>query len=231
MSISLTPLTTDLNAHQNLPAQPSLSSNELKVAWDKPVNDIKTYINSTMIPEVQTKVGSEIATNLQAAKNYTDSEIGALSFSAENISYDNTGTGLTADDVQGAVNELKSNEDSLGTRITDLESDTTPSKVTLTAASGSSITRQNVFTIGDVVFIQFSGTTSISSYGTKTLCTLPEGLRPSSTRYIQANGTDSDRNYGVFIDATISTDGTVKITNPHSMGINLFQVYGFYVKN
>lgn len=43
----------DVNAHQNLPDQPTLSSAELKQAWDKPANDIKDYINNILVDGIQ----------------------------------------------------------------------------------------------------------------------------------------------------------------------------------
>ena len=43
----------DVNAHQNLPDQPTLSSDELKQAWDKPANDIKDYINNILVDGIQ----------------------------------------------------------------------------------------------------------------------------------------------------------------------------------
>lgn len=43
----------DVNAHQNLPDQPTLSSAELKQAWDKPANDIKNYINNILVDGIQ----------------------------------------------------------------------------------------------------------------------------------------------------------------------------------
>ena len=67
--MNLTPLTTDLNAHQNLADQPTLTASELKVAWDKPANDIKTYINNVLIPELNSfasSVSAEVTTKLQA---------------------------------------------------------------------------------------------------------------------------------------------------------------------
>ena len=43
----------DVNAHQNLSDQPTLSSDELKQAWDKPANDIKDYINNILVDGIQ----------------------------------------------------------------------------------------------------------------------------------------------------------------------------------
>lgn len=51
-NIKIPKLTADLNIHQNLEDQPTMSASELKEAWDKPVNDIKDYINNTLIKAI-----------------------------------------------------------------------------------------------------------------------------------------------------------------------------------
>ena len=107
MSLNLPELTADVNAHQNLPDQPTLSANELKQAWDQPSSDIKTYINNTLIPQIESQVTSEITNGVNTAKAYTDSAVGGIDLDADNIDYDNTSSGMTADDVQDAIDELK----------------------------------------------------------------------------------------------------------------------------
>ena len=71
--MSIPKFTVDVNAHQNLPDQPSLNSAQLKQAWDKPANDIKNYINNTLVDAIddaiETITGSidtARATKLQA---------------------------------------------------------------------------------------------------------------------------------------------------------------------
>ncbi len=56
MSVKIPKLTADLNAHQNLEDQPTLSASELKSAWDKPVNDIKDYINDVLIDGINSAI-------------------------------------------------------------------------------------------------------------------------------------------------------------------------------
>ena len=84
MSIQLPKLTDDLNAHQNLPDQPTLSSSGLKIAWDKPANDIKTYINNILLPSIESALDplddldDNINSKIQAkwqARYYVGSEI------------------------------------------------------------------------------------------------------------------------------------------------------------
>ena len=115
MSINLPELTADVNAHQNLPHQPTMSANELKQAWDQPASDIKTYLNGLLIPQIQTQVGSEIASGVADAKSYTDTAVGGISQAAADISFDNTGTGMSSTNVQNAIGELKTGLSSTNT--------------------------------------------------------------------------------------------------------------------
>lgn len=55
-NIKIPKLTADLNIHQNLEDQPTLSSSELKEVWDKPVNDIKDYINNILIKAIDNAI-------------------------------------------------------------------------------------------------------------------------------------------------------------------------------
>lgn len=71
--MSIPKFTVDVNAHQNLADQPALNSTQLKQAWDKPANDIKDYINNTLVDAIddaiETITGSidtAITTKLQA---------------------------------------------------------------------------------------------------------------------------------------------------------------------
>lgn len=77
----------DVNAHQNLPDQPTLSSAELKQAWDKPANDIKNYINNILVDGIQDaidqvtgSIDTALTTKLQTIYPvgrviYTESEV------------------------------------------------------------------------------------------------------------------------------------------------------------
>ena len=54
--IKIPKLTADLNIHQSLEDQPTLSASELKLAWDKPANDIKDYINNVLIEGINNAI-------------------------------------------------------------------------------------------------------------------------------------------------------------------------------
>lgn len=54
--IKIPKLTADLNIHQRLEDQPTLSASELKQAWDKPANDIKDFINDVLIERINNAI-------------------------------------------------------------------------------------------------------------------------------------------------------------------------------
>lgn len=61
--MSLTKLTENLNNHQSLPDKPALTSQELKILFDKAGNDIKTYLNTILTAEIDTLIS-----NIQSGK-------------------------------------------------------------------------------------------------------------------------------------------------------------------
>lgn len=107
MSINLTKLTADLNAHQNLDNQPSLSASELKMAWDKPANDIKTYINSTLIEEIQNKAVDSATVNALIAAEVETIQ-GLISAINTRLGTDETNIGNNAAAITGLQNSLNS---------------------------------------------------------------------------------------------------------------------------
>lgn len=54
--IKIPKLTADLNIHQSLEDQPTLSASELKQVWDKPANDIKDFINDVLIEGINSAI-------------------------------------------------------------------------------------------------------------------------------------------------------------------------------
>lgn len=57
MSITLPLFTDDVNIHQTLADQPTMTATELKQAWDSPASAIKTYLNTVLIPAIETELG------------------------------------------------------------------------------------------------------------------------------------------------------------------------------
>ena len=60
MGIQIDKLTENLNIHQSLPDQPSLSAQDLKKEWDKPANIIKDYINNILVEGINKSLSNEL---------------------------------------------------------------------------------------------------------------------------------------------------------------------------
>lgn len=58
--MQLTKLNDNLNIHQSLPDNPTLTADELKKKFDEGVNIIKKYLNDLFIPELESSVPKEI---------------------------------------------------------------------------------------------------------------------------------------------------------------------------
>lgn len=80
---NLTTLTDNLNVHQNLPDAPTQSASELKVKFDEAANKIKTYINETLVDELNT-----ILTSLQNGETTLGEAITAVSGVANQAALD-----------------------------------------------------------------------------------------------------------------------------------------------
>ena len=57
MSIQLPLFTDDVNIHQSMADQPTMTASELKIAWDSPASAIKTYLNTLLIPAIEEELG------------------------------------------------------------------------------------------------------------------------------------------------------------------------------
>ena len=58
--MSIPKLTENLNIHQSLPDQPTMTTAELKQEWDKAPNIIKDYINDILIEEVESEINESV---------------------------------------------------------------------------------------------------------------------------------------------------------------------------
>lgn len=227
--MNLTKLTADLNAHQNLPAQPSMSSNELKAAWDKPVDDIKTYINSTLTEEIGTQVATDIASSLASAKDYTDQQIEGIDLSAENVSYDNTQSHMTADNVQEGIDELRSNITSvnsavtnLGTRVTNLENGSgIIKKNNIVTISNGTTDYQEAIIQNGLIHLFVNVKSSNVGTGKIVVGTLASGYRPSTNIKRKVNcGSNAGGGSSWFSDLYLNTGGTIQIDNQTNFAVN-----------
>ena len=94
--MALTKLTNNLNIHQSLPDQPTLTATELKQKFDEAADTIKTYINSTLTPQIDTLI--------TALQNKDTSLTNALTTAQATLSQAVSDIST----IQGTLNGLKS---------------------------------------------------------------------------------------------------------------------------
>lgn len=70
--MSIPKLTENLNIHQSLPDQPTMTAEELKQEWDKAPNLIKDYINNLLIDGVEKEIANMTSTMETLTKSLYD---------------------------------------------------------------------------------------------------------------------------------------------------------------
>jgi len=183
--MSLTKLTANLNAHQNKPDKPSDTAEKLKQDFDKPVNDIKDYINNILTSEIDGKFATDeqnIATNTQNIATNTQN----IATNTQNIS-----------DIQTNI------------------ADTGWQEATITnnnfkKYSDLDINSPKYRRIGNIVELRgvLQAVNKIPANASPTyFLTLPEGYRPSSNIFRICQGSSTNRWL-----LTIEHDGRVGIS-------------------
>ena len=168
------------------------------VATDKSLVGLTTAVNNISTSGMSDTTGQAINNTLgtlmtnttgQAINTTLQSLVGAILPSANNVSFDNTGTGMSASNVQGAIEE-----------------------VVTTSTVDTGITGVIARKCGNVVQLTISGNITASTAGWVTLGTLPVGLRPNMN-YL---GAAFDNNMASFASSSytnlnITTTGEIKI--------------------
>lgn len=213
MSISLTKLTADVNAHQNLDNQPSLSASELKTAWDKPANDIKNYINNTLIEDLQTKVlgSTEINALINSALETITSAIATIN---GRLTTDEGNIGSNA----SAITALQGSLNSLTGRVSTLENTSGGSRTSTAYGLKAGITQTKDFEDttkkNGQVWMYVNVLNAEIPSGSKEVATIAEGYRPSTTIKRKVNcGSNTGGGNSWFSDLYIYTNGSVVIDN------------------
>ena len=87
MAVNLTNLTANVNNIQGLSDRPNIAdgitAQELKALFDKAASDIKTYINGTLIPELEYQL-NQMVTDVYT-KSQIDSQMSSVNDSITNI--------------------------------------------------------------------------------------------------------------------------------------------------
>ena len=188
--------TENVNVHQSLPDQPTLTATELKKKWDEGASKIKAFINETLIPALNEQLSEELEAQRESILNEVNGLLNALK-----STYD---TKFTS--VNNSITTINNNISSLTTKVNNAGTATTAS---VTMGSEMTRTYEHTYKVGSVVHSRVEMNTGISGNQTVTLFTLPSGYRPSSNRkstVLWANG-DFDGRY----NATIYTNGAVQI--------------------
>ena len=210
--------TENVNVHQSLPDQPTLTAIELKKKWDEGASKIKAFINETLIPALNEQLPEELEAQRESILNEVNGLLNALKstydtkFTSVNNSIATINNNINTingkiTSINNSITTINNNISSLTTKVNNAGTATTAS---VTMGNGMSKIYEHTYKIGSVVHSRVEMNTGISGNQTVTLFTLPSGYRPSSNRkstVIWANG-DFDGRY----NATIYTNGEVQIS-------------------
>lgn len=230
--MNLPEFTENVNVHQSLPDQPTLTPTELKIKWDEGVSKIKSYINDVLLPAlnnelpgeleaIRTEILNEVNRLLETLESEISKDInttnGNVSTNTKNISANTKSISTINNSISSINNSIKTinnNISGLDTRVGTVESKTNnvSNLATVRPTFGSGITeiwslvekKNNTVSF----FIKCSG--YLSKGERKVLATLPSGYRPGSPKFCMAvlsNG-DFDR----VTDCEITTSGELKVT-------------------
>ena len=126
-------------------------------------------------------------------------------FSAENIDYDNTDSGLSATDIQGAIDEVA--------QVERLKTITTGT-IIANSTGGWSLSTVCCNKVLNIVSICFEATKSSAlDSGWNTMGTLPSGFRPSSDIYVSF--IDAQNDFGTY--GKINSSGQIQVYKTSSM--------------
>ena len=108
-------LEDDLNFISSLPDRPAMATADLKREFDKAGNRIKTYINSTMLPDLvdfQTNIETTISTQIGGLRTELEEDMTTLQTTLEGEMTD------LSTNLNSAMNQLRSDvESSIGGKV------------------------------------------------------------------------------------------------------------------
>ena len=224
--------TENVNIHQSLPDQPTLTPTELKIKWDEGVRKIKDYINNVLLPTLNTEIPEELEAQRTSIINEVNSLLDDLETDVENQISTLSGKVTTNTDSISSINtKIKNINDSISSidtkiktindNISTLQSDVKTLKTNSTNTTKLETTRP-VFASGVTenwaLVEKKNGIVSFfincSGYWAKgvrtTLATLPTGYRPGSTKFCMARLSNGD--FDRVLDCEITTSGQLKVT-------------------
>ena len=140
--MDLTRCTVDTDVLSNLADEPALTGTEMKAKFDKEADDLKTYINNTLLPEIESLVSTTSSTlmttvnNLIAEKNQAIYHVGKILMTTENINpatylgfgtWQLWGSGRVPVGVNTSDNDFKTSEKTGGAKSVTLNINQIPS--------------------------------------------------------------------------------------------------------
>lgn len=244
--MSLSKLNENLNNHQSLPDQPALTSDELKILFDKASNDIKDYINNILTTEIDSLITQIQNGKIDVTKIVNDLTTGGANkvASAEMVKQLNTdklgsnSTAVSANklatartiSVTGAMQGSATFDGSANAMVNVTqkidEYDLYSYRNSTYIENSRFFYRKNLQKCGKLVNISCDCTFtafSISSYSWITAFTLPTALRPDKNIPFTCWVSNSTR------QGYISTDGKVYIrVYPADDSANLVFNFSYY---
>lgn len=174
-----------------------------------------TTLENKSVPSGGTS-GQVLTKSSSTDYDFTWSTPGGGGGTAASVTYDNTVSGLTATNVQDALDEIDSNVDTLNSKLD------TPYCIFDNYASGNDRCPTTYAKIGSLVLVYGQYRNTVGSVNSsKVLYTMPTGYRPSST--IQTIATLPD---GTAVNAQMNTSG--QITHLSSSDRNIITFFFMY---
>lgn len=166
--------------------------------------------------------------------------LGGLAAPAANrVEYNNVASGLTAANVQGAIDEVDAKVDNNATQINDLDADKadkiSPTEITVNTgfAAGWSGSIKYGKTQENIIFVKIEDLQKTSDISTtpEVIYTLPVGYRPIGVQRLSVIGLNASaiRINGSMLDVLITNNGTLNICNNGSVTANVRRLAGAQV--
>ena len=245
--MNLPEFTENVNVHQSLSDQPTLTPTELKIKWDEGVSKIKSYINDVLLPAlnnelpgeleaIRTEILNEVNRLLETLESEISKDInttnGNVSTNTKNISTNTKSISTINNSISSINNSIKTinnNISGLDTRVGTVESKTNNvsnlATVLPTFASGVNEIWSLVEKKNGLVSFFIKANGYWQKGVRKKFATLPSGYRPVSQRFCLAMFSNGDFDRGAMCE--INTSGELWIT-PDSVDMTDVMIQGVF---
>lgn len=206
--MNLPEFTDNVNIHQSLPDQPTLTPLQLKIEWDKGVSLIKKYLNEVLLPALNKQIPEEFEELKTEILKEVDTKLSEKE--QEILSSVNT----TKEDLESQMITLK-NE--VNTKVANAIA-TAGNATVLTSTNPKFVNSTEIWSRlskrnNDVhLFAQFNG--HIEGGQSKVFIELPEGYRPKNTHkgFAIGLGASAVNGFTFISTCTIAPNGNVTVS-------------------